>query len=74
LEYLLALLKIGTINIVKIILLRKLFSERKENVKINLLKIGEKALIQYVLKLQKWFQLTDAKIRKWDLRKFVILQ
>lgn len=35
---------------------------------------GKKALIQYVLKLQKWFQLTDAKIRKWDLRKFVILQ
>jgi hypothetical protein len=74
LEYLSALLKIGTINIVKIILLRKLFLERKENVKINLLKIGEKALIQYVLKLQKWFQLTDAKIIKWDLRKFVILQ
>jgi hypothetical protein len=74
LEYLSALLKIGIINIIKIILLRKLFSERKENVKINLLKIGEKVLIQYVQKFQKWSQLTDAKIRKWDLRKFVILQ
>jgi hypothetical protein len=74
LEYLSALLKIGTINIVKIILLRKLFLERKENVKINLLKIGEKALTQYVLKPPKWFQLINVKTRKWDLKKFVILQ
>lgn len=47
---------------------------KKKNVKINLLKIGKKVLIQYVLKLQKWFQLTNVKTRKWDLKKFVILQ